>query len=70
MEKNKLLSLMRFWLLGTFLIVLVATSVYVELFTHQSLLVSIESSFPVWGITALLCIVWYYIYKLYLRRKY
>ncbi len=68
-EQQKLLSLMRFWLLGPFVIVLVATTVYVGLYTEKNWLVAFESSFPVWAITGVLCIAWYYVYKWYISRK-
>ena len=68
MEKQKLLNLMRFWLFGTFVIVFAATVVYTGLFLNWR--VAILTSLPVWGITAVLCVAWYYAYKWYLDRKY
>lgn len=68
MEKQKLLNLMRFWLFGTFVIVFAATVVYTGLFLNWS--VALLTSLPVWGITAVLCVVWYFAYKWYLDRKY
>jgi hypothetical protein len=70
MDKGKLLALMRFWLIGTFLIVFVATTTYVGLFTARDWMLALRLGWPVWGITGLLCIAWYYIYKGYIRRKY
>jgi len=69
MEKDKLLNLIRYWLFGTFAIVFAATTAYVGLFTNRNWLTAIRYSFPVWGITAILCVIWYYIYKGYLKRK-
>ncbi len=69
MEKNKLLSLMRYWLIGTFLVVLAATTTYVGLFSERNWLKALEISFPIWGITALLCVAWYLIYQRYIERK-
>jgi hypothetical protein len=70
MEKEKLLSVVRFWLIGTFVIVLAATTTYVTLFNHTSLIAAFGASLPIWGITGILCIVWYMIYRVYLNRKY
>ncbi len=69
MDKNKLLNLMRFWLFGTFVIVFAATTVYVGLFTDRNWVNAIQTSLPVWVITAVLCVAWYYIYKWYIGRK-
>jgi hypothetical protein len=68
MEKNRLLGLMRFWLIGTFLIICAATTTYMVVLTGRAWLVAFQISYPVWGITAILCVAWYYIYKLYLKR--
>jgi hypothetical protein len=56
-------------LIGTFLIICVATTLYVVVLTGRAWMVALRISYPVWGITAVLCIAWYYIYKLYLKRK-
>ena len=69
MEKDRLLGLMRFWLIGTFLIVCVTTTLYMALLFQHDLLSAMKTSLPVWGITGVLCIAWYYVYKLYLRRR-
>jgi hypothetical protein len=69
MDKEKLLSVVRFWLIGTFVIVLAATTVYVTLFNHTSLIEALGVSLPIWGITGILCIVWYLIYRVYLNNK-
>ncbi len=69
MNKNQLLGLMRFWLIGTFLIICVATTAYLVVLTGRVLSTAFQVSLPVWGITAVLCIAWYYIYKLYLKRR-
>ena len=70
MEKDKMLNLMRFWLFGTFLIVVVATTLYVgvvlglgtALFAHPSYWITVL-------VVAVLCTIWYYIYKWYLDKK-
>jgi hypothetical protein len=67
MEDKKLLNLMRFWLFGTFLIVFVASTVYLGLFIN--VWEALKNSFSIWGITAVLCVAWYFIYKWYLSKK-
>ncbi|HQN44047.1 MAG TPA: hypothetical protein PLA25_07925 [Anaerolineaceae bacterium] len=67
MEDKKLLNLMRFWLFGTFLIVFVASTVYLGLFVN--VWEALKSSFPIWGITAVLCVALYFVYKWILGRK-
>jgi hypothetical protein len=66
-DKKKLLDLMRFWLFGTFIIVFAATVVYAGLFTD--ILNALKVSAPTWGITAVLCVIWYYAYRWYLNRE-
>ncbi len=68
-ENQKLINLMRFWLFGTFVIVFTAITMYIGLFTNQNPWVALRHGFPIWGITALLCAVWYYGYKWYLARS-
>ena len=68
-DKEKLLNLMRFWLFGTFVIVFAAVTAYIGIFTAGNAWASIRTGFPIWGITAVLCILWYYGYKWYLNRK-
>jgi hypothetical protein len=68
-EKAKLLRLMRFWLFGTFIVVWAAITVYIGLFTNRNWWVAVRAGFPIWGITALLCILWYVGYSYYLKRK-
>lgn len=69
MDKDKLLNLMRFWLFGTFIIVFAATTIYVGMFTNRDWVTALTSSFPIWGITAVLCVIWYFVYRWYLSRK-
>ena len=68
-DKVKLLNLIRFWLFGTFIIVWVAITVYIGLFTNRDWWMAIKAGFPIWGITGLLCILFYFGYSLYLKRK-
>lgn len=68
-KKKKLLNLMRFWLFGTFVIVWAAVTAYIGLFTNRNAWVAIKAGFPIWGITGVLCIVWYFAYRWWLGRK-
>jgi len=68
-DNEKLLKLMRFWLVGTFVIVWVAITLYIGLATSRNWLQAIQAGFPIWGITAVLCAVWYFGYKAWLARK-
>ncbi len=68
-DNDKLIDLMRFWLFGTFIIVFAAITTYIGLFTMRNPWVALRQGFPIWGITAVLCVAWFYGYKAYLARK-
>ncbi|MGB2896846.1 MAG: hypothetical protein WBB65_11865 [Anaerolineales bacterium] len=68
-DKTKLLNLMRFWLFGTFLIVWAAITLYIGLFTNKDWIWALRAGLPIWGIVGVLCIVFYYGYKMFLGRK-
>ena len=68
MENEKKLKLMRYWLFGTFAIVFAALVTYVGLFTNRNAWLAITTSFPVWGITSVLCFIAYFVYKWILNR--
>lgn len=68
-DKTKLLNLMRFWLFGTFLIVWAAITLYIGLFTSQDWIWALREGLPIWGIVGVLCIVFYYGYKMLLGRR-
>jgi len=68
-HKEKLLNLMRFWLFGTFVIVFAAVTAYIGIFTNRDWWLAMKAGFPIWGLTAVLTVVWYYFYKWYLNRK-
>ncbi|MEW6567921.1 MAG: hypothetical protein AB1449_07105 [Chloroflexota bacterium] len=68
-QKTKLLRLMRFWLFGTFVIVWAAITMYIGLFTNRDWWMAVRAGFPIWGITALLCIAWYVGYYYWLKRR-
>jgi len=69
-EKDTMLRLMRFWLFGTFIIVFTAVTIYVGGAMGTGLL--IFRAFYFWlamVITAVLCVLWYFIYKWYLDKR-
>jgi hypothetical protein len=68
-DKSKLLNLMKFWLFSTFLIVWVAITLYIGLFTDKDWWLAVRTGFPIWGIVGALCILFYFGYKTYLTRK-
>ena len=68
-DKVKLMNLMRFWLFGTFLIVFVSMTMYIGLFTDRNPWVALRAGLPIWGITGVVCVVWYLGYKWYLDRQ-
>lgn len=69
-DQEKMLRMMRFWLFGTFLIVFVAALVYVGGALGTGLLILGKLNFWLaFIIAAILCVVWYYIYKWYLGRN-
>jgi hypothetical protein len=68
-DKKKLLGLMRFWLFGTFIIVFASTVIYIGMFTGRDFMTALGASAPIWGITAVLCVIWYFAYQWYLNRQ-
>lgn len=73
-DKEKKLKLMRFWLFGTFVIVFVAILAYAWIATsfkyeYEPLMFILNKTIPIWGITAVLCLLWYFGYSWYLNRK-
>lgn len=68
-EKTKVLNLMKFWLFGTFVIVWAAITMYIGLFTERDWWLAIRAGFPIWGITGVLCIVFFFGYRAWLTRK-
>lgn len=68
MDDEKKLKLMRFWLFGTFVIIFSAATVYVGQFTGMA----IFTDWRYWAsliITAVLCVVVFFIYKAVLDKK-
>ncbi len=68
MEKDKLLKLMRFWLFGTFIIVFAAVTVFAGMVVGTAIF-SQPNYWLIIGITAIVCVVGYYIYKGYLDKQ-
>ena len=71
-DKQKRLNLMRFWLFGTFVIVWAATLTFTYLWIAPigaSFMDVIMTALPVWVITAVLAVVWYFGYKWWLSRS-
>jgi hypothetical protein len=69
-DKEKMLDLMRFWLFGTFLIIVIAATVYAGGALGLGMLIFRELYY--WlavVITGVLCMVWFYAYEWYLSRK-
>lgn len=70
MEKEKMLGLMRFWLFGTFVIVFVAAAIYTGGAIGLGLAILGQANFWIaMAITAVLCVVWYYVYRGYLNKQ-
>ncbi len=70
MDKDKMLGLMRFWLFGTFIIVFAATTVYTGGAVQMGLEVLKQPNYWIsMAVVAVLCVVWYYVYKWYLDRQ-
>jgi len=70
MEKDNKLNLMRFWLFGTFVIIMTAATIYVGSVVGTG--TAIFSDLGYWIafiISAFLCLVSYFGYKRYLDQK-
>ncbi|MEA3349839.1 MAG: hypothetical protein U9Q82_04385 [Chloroflexota bacterium] len=69
-DKETMLDLMRFWLFGTFVILIVAATVYTGGVLGLGMLIFKELFY--WlalVISAVLCVLWYFVYKWYLDKK-
>jgi len=67
----KRLNLMRFWLFGTFVIVWAATFTFTFLWlapVGANFMDVVVTTLPVWGVTAVLAVIWYFGYKWWLSR--
>jgi hypothetical protein len=69
-DQEKMLKMMRFWIFGTFLIVFVAALVYIGGAMGTGLMILGQLNFWLaFIIAAVLCVLWYYVYKWYLNRQ-
>ena len=69
-DQDKKLNLMKFWLFGAFAIFFVATTIYTGGAVGLGLEILKQPNYWIaMGITAVLCVAWYYVYKWYLNRK-
>ncbi|HBG74597.1 MAG: hypothetical protein A2X25_11230 [Chloroflexi bacterium GWB2_49_20] len=67
MEKK--LNLMRFWLFGIFVLVFAGLTAFLYYPAIGNIWLAIKSGWLIWGGTAVMCILLYYVYKGYLNRK-
>lgn len=68
-QPPKAMKLMRFWLIGTFVIVFAAITAYIMIFNGGNVLAAIMSGLPIWGITLIACVVIFVGYYFYMKRK-
>jgi len=70
MEKDKKLKLMRFWIFGTFIILVAGATIYVGTVVGAGTALFREMRYWIAIIvSALICVIWAYGYKKYLDRK-
>jgi len=67
MEKK--LKLMKFWLFGIFVLVLSGVTAFIYYPAQGNILLALQSGWMLWGGTAILCIIIFYLYKWFLNRK-
>ncbi len=67
-DGSKRLSVMTFWLFGTFVIVWSAVTAYIGLFTDGDWLAAVRAGAPIGGLTALMCLSEYVGYRIWIRR--
>ena len=67
MEKK--LILMTFWLFGIFVLVFAGLTAFLYYPAIGNIWLAIKSGWLIWGGTAVMCILLYYVYKGYLNRK-
>ncbi len=66
---DKKLKLMRFWLVGVFVIVFAAFTAFLFIPALGNIWLAVKNGWPIWLLTAVLCVAAYYFYKWYLGRK-
>ena len=67
--KRKLLSLMRFWLIGTYMIVFATVVLFVGMTTPCGFLPAVIKTAPTLTLLAVVCVVWYFAYVMYIRKN-
>lgn len=68
--KEKRIKLMRFWLIGTFLIVVSAITTYIMTWTQVGVMDALMAGLPIWAITLVTCVAIYVGYRyLYLKNQ-
>lgn len=68
--KAKRMKLMRFWLIGTFLIVISAITAYIVTWTQVGVMEALMVGLPIWAITLATCAAIYFGYQyLYLKNR-
>jgi hypothetical protein len=68
--KNKRMKLMRFWLVGTFLIVTAAITTYIMTWTQVGVMDALMVGLPIWAITLVTCVAIYFGYQyIYLKNQ-
>lgn len=68
-DKAKRLKLMRFWLFGLFVIVFAGVTAVLYLPALGSVGLAVVAGWPIWVLTAVLCLAVYFGYQWYLNRK-
>ena len=70
MEKENKLKLMKFWVFGTFIIIVAGATIYIGIVVGTGIAIFLEMRYWIAIIiSALLCGIWYYAYTKYLDRK-
>lgn len=67
MEKK--LKLMKYWLFGIFVLVLAGVTAFIYYPANRNVLLAFQSGWLLWGGTAVLCVLVYFLYKWFLNRK-
>jgi predicted permease len=69
-DQETMLKMMKFWLFGTFIIIIAATTVFIGGVLGTGLTILSQANYWFSVITtAVLCVLWYYIYRWYLGRS-
>jgi len=66
---EKKLKLVRFWMIGIFAIIFGGVTAFLVLLKGGDVWQALASGWPIYLISAVVCVVIYYIYKLIVTRK-